>query len=103
MNKQFQGDLEASSQGTMLASSPDDSGSGGYVAIERAKGTLHGRRGSFLLQHSGTMRRGAPSLTVTVVPGSGTEELAGLAGEMDINIVDGKHVYDFSYTLAEDQ
>jgi hypothetical protein len=71
------------------------------VAIERVSGTLHGRSGTFVLQHSGTMTRGAPQLTITVVPDSGTGELAGLAGRMTIIIAGGKHSYDLEYTLAE--
>jgi hypothetical protein len=74
-------------------------GSAGYVAIERVSGTLHGRRGSFVLQHSGTMNRGAPELSITVVPDSGTGELAGLAGRMSIVIANGAHSYRFDYTL----
>jgi hypothetical protein len=38
---------------------------------------------------------------VTVVPDSGTDGLVGLAGKMTINIVDGKHLYEFEYTLAK--
>ena len=85
----------------MLAVRTDVEGSAGYVAMERVTGTLHGRSGAFTLQHSGTMTRGAQQLSVTVVPDSGTEELAGLAGKMTIDIVDGKHFYSFDYTLAE--
>ena len=103
IDKQFHGDLEATSKGQMLAAMTDVKGSAGYVAIERVTGTLHTpsgvRSGSFALQHSGTMTRGAPLLSVTVVPDSGTGQLAGLAGKMTINIVDGKHSYDFEYTL----
>ncbi len=76
-------------------------GSAGYVAMEQVTGTLHGRSGTFVLQHNGTMTRGIPLLTVTVVPDSGTGELAGLAGKMAIVIADGKHSYEFDYTLAE--
>jgi hypothetical protein len=76
-------------------------GSAGYVAIERVSGALHGRSGTFVLQHSGTMTRGAPQLTITVVPDSGTEGLVGLAGKVAIIIADGKHSYDFEYTLAD--
>jgi hypothetical protein len=101
LDKQFQGDLEATSKGQMLTAGTGVQGSAGYVAIERVSGTLHGRSGSFVLQHSGTMMRGAPQLTVTVVPDSGTGQLVGLAGTMAINIADGKHSYDFEYTLAE--
>lgn len=99
IDKQFHGDLEAQSQGQMLSARTVVEGSAGYVAIERVTGTLHGRKGSFVLQHSGTMTRGEPGLTVTVVPDSGTEELAGLAGTMTIDITDGKHFYTFEYTL----
>jgi hypothetical protein len=75
--------------------------SAGYVAIERVSGALHGRKGSFVLQHSGIMTRGAPQLTITVVPDSGTGELAGLTGTMGITIVGGNHSYDFEYTLSK--
>jgi hypothetical protein len=100
IDKQFHGDLEATSKGQMLATMTDVKGSAGYVAMERVNGTLHGRTGTFALQHSGTMTRGVPQLAVTVVPDSGTGQLVGLAGKMTINIVDGKHLYDFEYTLA---
>ena len=84
----------------MLAAMTGVKGSAGYVAIEQVTGTLHGRSGAFVLQHSGTMTRGAPQLIVSVVPDSGTGELAGLAGTMTIVIADGKHSYDFEYTVA---
>jgi hypothetical protein len=100
IDKRFHGDLEAASKGQMLAAGTDVKGSAGYVAIERVSGTLHGLRGTFALQHSGTMTRGAPRLSITVVPDSGTGELVGLAGEMTIIISDGKHSYDFQYTRA---
>ena len=99
IDKQFHGDLEATSKGEMLAASTSVKGSAGYVALEQVTGTLGGRRGSFVLQHSGTMTRGAPSLTVRVVPDSGTDGLTGLTGAMTIIIADGKHSYDFDYTL----
>lgn len=100
-SKQFRGDLEATSKGQMLTAGTDVNGSAGYVAMEWVIGTLHAHSGTFALQHSGTMVRGAPQLTVTVVPDSGTGQLVGLAGTMTINIVDGKHVYDSEYTLAK--
>ncbi len=100
IDKQFHDDLEATSKGQMLAASTDIKGSAGYVAMERVSGTLHGHSGTFALQHSGTLTRGAAQLSVTVVPDSGTGQLAGLAGKMTINIADGKHSYDFEYTLA---
>jgi len=100
IDKQFHGDLEATSKGEMIGAQTEVKGSGGYVAMERVTGTLKGRRGAFVLQHSGTMTRGAPSLTVTVVPDSGTGELKGLAGKMNIIIApDGKHSYEFDYTI----
>lgn len=103
LDKHFHGDIEATSKGQMLAVSTDVKDSAGYVAMERVKGTLHGRKGTFALQHSGTMTRGTPQLSITVVPDSGTDELVGLAGKMMINIVDGKHLYEFEYTLAKSQ
>jgi len=101
IDKQFHGDLEASSKGQMLAAMTEVQGSAGYVAMERVSGTLQGRKGTFALQHSGTMTRGTPQLSVTVVPDSGTGQLVGLAGKMTINIADGKHSYDFEYTLVD--
>jgi hypothetical protein len=99
LDKTFHGDLEATSKGTMLSAMTDVKGSAGYVALERVTGTLHGRRGSFVLQHSGTMDRGAPTLTIGVVPDSGTDELVGLSGTMTIVIAQGKHSYGFDYGL----
>ncbi len=101
IEKQFAGDLEGTSGGQMLAARSDVEGSAGYVAIERVTGTLGGRSGSFTLQHSGTMNRGAPTLSVTVVPDSGTGELIGLAGSMTLERADGRHSYRFEYTLAD--
>lgn len=99
IDKRYYGDLEATSKGEMLSAMTEVKGSAGYVAIERVTGTLHGRSGSFILQHNATMTRGAPQLSVTVVPDSGDGELAGLAGSMTIKIADGKHHYEFNYTL----
>ena len=99
LDKQFHGDLDATGKGQMLAAGTDVPGSAGYVALERVSGTLHGRRGTFALQHSGTMARGAQHLSITVVPDSATGELLGLAGKLAIIIADGKHSYDFEYTL----
>jgi hypothetical protein len=101
LDKQFHGDLEGTSQGEMLAVGTAVNGSAGYVAMEQVTGTLNGRPGAFALQHSGTMTRGAPQLSVSVVPDSGTGELIGLSGKMTINIVDGKHLYEFDYEIAE--
>lgn len=101
IDKQFHGALEAVSKGEMLSAGTGIKGSAGYVAIERVSGTLQGRSGAFVLQHSGTMTRGAAQLSVSVVPDSGTGQLVGLVGRMTINIVDGKHLYDFEYTIEE--
>ena len=100
IDKQFHGDLEATSKGEMLSAGGTVKGSAGYVAIERVQGTLHGKTGSFVLQHSGTMNRGVPGLVITVVPDTGTGELTGLAGTMAIVIEAGKHSYDFDYTIG---
>jgi hypothetical protein len=99
IQKQFHGDLNASSAGRMLSAGGTQPGSAGYVAIERVAGSLGGKRGSFVLQHDGSMDRGKPSLQVRVVPDTGTGELTGLRGSMRIDIVDGKHLYDFDYVL----
>ena len=99
IDKQFHGDLEGSSKGQMLGANTSVKGSAGYVAMEQVSGTLHGRSGTFVLQHSGTMTRGALQLSVTVVPDSGTGQLAGLTGKMDIKIESGKHFYEFEYEL----
>ena len=101
IEKQFHGDLEATSKGEMLSAGTAVKGSAGYVAIERVSGSLQGRSGTFVLQHSATMARGVPQLSITVVPDSGTDGLAGLAGRMTIEIADGAHSYEFEYTIAE--
>jgi hypothetical protein len=101
IEKRFDGDLVAVSHGEMMTALTETEGSAGYVAIERVTGTLHGRSGSFVLQHGGIMTRGAPQLTVLVVPDSGTEQLVGLAGRMAIVVTDGDHAYDFQYTLPD--
>jgi hypothetical protein len=99
LDKQFHGDLEATSTGEMLAAMTEVKGSAGYVAMERVNGTLQGKNGTFVLQHSATMTRGVPQMSVTVVPDSATGDLAGLAGTMTIKIEEGKHFYEFDYTL----
>jgi hypothetical protein len=99
IDKQFVGDLEGTSSGQMLSAGTDVKGSAGYVAIEKVTGKLNGRSGSFILQHTATMDRGKPSLSITVVPDSGTGELTGLSGTLHIIIADGKHSYEFDYTI----
>lgn len=97
--KTFSGDLAGVGQGEMLTAMTPTAGSAGYVAIERVTGVLHGRRGSFVFQHAGTMNRGEPQLSVTVVPDSGTDALTGLAGRFHIDNTGGRHRYQFDYTL----
>ena len=99
IDKQFHGDLHGSSLGEMLSAGTEVPGSAGYVAIERVSGTLHGRQGSFVLMHFGSMERGVPSLRVTVVPDSGAGGLAGIRGELEIRIEHGRHQYTFDYSL----
>lgn len=100
LDKQYHGDLEGTGKGQMLTAGTEVKGSGAYVAIEKVTGTLKGRAGSFVLQHSGTMTQNAPQLSVTIVPDSGTGELKGITGKMVINIAaGGKHSYDLEYTL----
>jgi hypothetical protein len=99
LDKQFHGDLEGSSRGLMLGGGNQAAGIAGYVAMENFVGTLHGRSGSFSLQHIGTMGGGRFDLKVMVVPGSGTGDLAGIDGAMKIIIAGGKHSYEFDYTL----
>lgn len=99
IDKQFQGDLVGLSQGEMLAAGTSVKGSAGYVAMKQVRGTLQGRSGGFVLQHSATMTRGTPQLSIIVVPDSGTGELVGLTGRMMITVADGKHSYEFEYGL----
>ena len=101
LDKQYSGDLEATGKGQMLATRSPVEGSAGYVALEKVSGVLHGRRGEFALQHNGIMTRGAPQLTVTVVPDSATGDLQGLAGTLTITQADGKHFYELEYTLSD--
>ena len=101
IDKTYRGDLAGNSVGEMLSAMSKVEGSGVYVAVERVTGTLAGRQGSFALHHTGVMDRGKPSLTISVVPDSGTEGLSGMTGRMTIEIKDGKHLYELEYTLAE--
>lgn len=103
IDKQFHGDLEATSKGQMLTAGTGVKGSAGYVAIEKVSGVLHGRRGTFVVQHTGIMTRGEPQLTITVVPDSGTDQLVGLSGKMAVNVADGKHSYEFEYRVPENE
>jgi hypothetical protein len=100
LSKSYRGDLEAAARGTMLTVGTGVEGSAAYVAIERVSGTLHGLRGTFALHHVGVMTRGEPKLAISVVPDSGTGDLAGLAGTLAIVIADGKHSYELEYTLS---
>ena len=99
IEKQWHGDLEGTSNGQMLTGGDISKGSAGYVAMEKFTGTLKGRKGSFILQHTATMIKGEGQLTITVVPDSGTDELSGISGKLSIKIEGGKHSYDFEYNL----
>ena len=99
IEKQWLGDLTGTSKGQMLTGGDPQTGSAGYVAIEKFSGTADGRKGTLILQHSATMIRGKGELTITVVPDSGTGELQGITGELTIRIEGGKHFYDFEYSL----
>lgn len=102
IDKQIHGELEATSKGEMIASSDGTKGSGAYSALELVTGTLNGRAGTFVLQHTGTMTKTSQQLLITVVPESGTGELTGLAGKFIIKIVDKKHFYELEYTLPSE-
>ena len=99
IDKQWHGDLAGTSKGEMLSAVTAVKGSAGYVAIERVSGSLHGRSGTFVFQHTGTMTRGESQLSVTVVPDSGTGQLTGLSGQLVIKIAGSDHSYEFDYSL----
>lgn len=99
LEKTFAGQLEGTSSGQMLSFRSATQGSAGYVAVEKVTGSLGGKNGTFVLQHSSTMDRGIPNQSITVIPDSGTDELQGLSGSMIIRIEDGQHFYDFEYEL----
>lgn len=101
LEKQFQGELEATSCGEMLAVMTAVEGSMAYVALEKVTGSLAGKQGSFVLQHASQMVRGKPFQSIRVVPDSGTDDLLGLEGEMQIDIRDGEHFYNFEYNFSE--
>ena len=100
LDKRYHGGLDATGVGEMLAAMTAIPGSAGYVAMEFVEGSLGGRSGSFFLQHTGTMDRGTPTLSVVVVPDSGTDALVGLTGRLNIRLIAGEHSYDFDYSLA---
>lgn len=99
IDKHYHGELEATGTGEMLTGGDYKTGSAGYVAMEKVTGTLQGRTGTFLMQHSGTLTQGAQQLSITIVPDTGTGQLAGIAGKMDVKITEGKHFYELDYTL----
>lgn len=101
-DKRFRGGLQATSVVHMLALMTPVQGSGAYVAVERIEGALDGRTGSFFVQHNGIMDRGEPSLDITVIPDSGTDQLTGLRGRMRIDVSEGRHAYSFDYEIRED-
>lgn len=101
IDKQFAGDLVGTGKGEMLTAITPVKGSAGYVAIEKVTGSLQGRTGSFVFQHTGTMDHGAQSLSITVVPDSGTDALTGISGTFRLTIVGDRHLYEFEYELPQ--
>lgn len=101
IDKQFRGDLEATSVGQMMAGGNEVNGARVYVALETVTGALKGLKGSFILAHRGTMSANGQALSVIIVPDSGTDQLKGIVGNLDIDIRDGKHFYTMDYTLPE--
>ena len=102
LDKQYHGDLDGTAKGEMItAAGIAVKESAAYSAVERVTGTLHGKKGSFALQHTGVMTRGTPSLNITVVPDSGTGELAGLTGKLDIIIEGKQHSYVLEYEIRK--
>jgi hypothetical protein len=101
LTKKFSGDLTGTARGQMLTAMTTVKGSAGYVAIDHVTGEIDGRKGSFVLQHSGSMNRGAQSLSIMVVPDTGTGELTGISGTLSIHIIDGRHFYDFIYSISK--
>ena len=100
VRKEFSGDVVGVSEAQMIAAFTGTPGSAGYVAIERFEGTVDGKSGSFVLQHSGVMNRGDAQLTVVIVPDSGAGELAGISGTLEIDNNEGQHSYVLDYEYA---
>ncbi|MEP6551558.1 MAG: DUF3224 domain-containing protein [Gemmatimonadales bacterium] len=100
IEKKFSGDIEGTSKGQMLTGGTAIKNSAAYVAIEQVSGSLKGRKGTFILQHTGVMNRGEGSLVITVVPDSGTGSLEGLTGTMVIKVDAGNHSYEMEYSLG---
>lgn len=101
IDKQFEGELSAVSNGEMVSVMTPVKGSAGYVAVEQINGTLCGKKGSFVLQHFATMNNGENYLNIEVVPDSGTNELKGISGKMNIRIEEGQHYYNFEYQFKK--
>ena len=101
IDKQIQGDLEATTKGEMFSGGDPKQGAAGYVAIEVVTGTLNGKTGTFALQQMATMDQNGHQISVVVVPGSGTGELKGISGTFTIEKADGNHCYSLEYTLPE--
>lgn len=104
VTKRYEGDLTGEGRARLLTcqADPDDRSAGaGYVASERVSGTLGDRKGSFVLQHWGVVAPGkAPWTGGHVVPGSGTDGLEGLSGQMEIAVApDGTHTLRLDYEI----
>jgi LDH2 family malate/lactate/ureidoglycolate dehydrogenase len=101
LEKQYSGGLIATGTGEMLTAVTDTKGSASYVAIEAITGVLQGKKGSFVVHHTGTMAGGVDQLSIAIVPDSGTEELTGIAGTLSLKVVEGQHVFELEYSLAQ--
>lgn len=101
LTKTFAGGIAGVGVGEMLAGGPPGVETAGtYVALERVVGTLDGRQGAFLLAHRGDINAEGYTLSITVVPNSGTGDLVGLTGDFALTVTDdGVHHYDLAYRL----
>ena len=95
VRKSFTGDLEGTSQLQYLMTYRED-GSADFVAMERIRGSLAGKRGTFVLSHVGAFVDGAASGTWTVVQGSGTDDLEGITGSSEFSIPKGEEEFPFA-------
>jgi hypothetical protein len=98
VSKTFAGDLVGTSEtSVMTVMTPQPAA---YVGIERFDGSLHGRNGTFVLQHNAGVVAGEQWMTWKIVETSGTGELAGIRGEGQIIIdPDGSHSYELEYDI----
>ena len=79
VRKSFHGDLSGTGN-LMYVMTYLDSGGATFTGFEKVVGSLGGRPGSFVLRHTGSYDGEKATAEYEVVPGSGTDELAGLSG-----------------------